>query len=109
MRPFKYTRASDPDGAARALAANPQAKFLAGGTNILDLMKEYVERPTELIDLTRLKLAEIKSAPNGGVSIGALAKNTDTAYHAVVTAFCFAEPVPYRSSVAAIDAARAAA
>ena len=84
MRPFKYTRASDPDGAARALAANPQAKFLAGGTNILDLMKEDVERPTELIDLTRLKLAEIKSAPNGGVSIGALAKNTDTANHPLI-------------------------
>ncbi|HEX8473481.1 MAG TPA: xanthine dehydrogenase family protein subunit M [Pyrinomonadaceae bacterium] len=83
MRPFKYTRASDPNAAARAVAANPQAKFLAGGTNILDLMKEDVERPNELIDLTRLKLAEIKAA-RGGVSIGALAKNTDTANHPLI-------------------------
>jgi xanthine dehydrogenase YagS FAD-binding subunit len=84
MRPFKYTRASDAGEAARAVAANPQAKFLAGGTNILDLMKEDVERPTELVDLTRLKLAEIKSAPGGGVTIGALAKNTDTANHPLI-------------------------
>jgi xanthine dehydrogenase YagS FAD-binding subunit len=83
MRPFKYVRASDPAAAARAVASNPQAKFLAGGTNILDLMKEDVERPTELVDLTRLKLAEIKAA-SGGVSIGALAKNTDTANHPLI-------------------------
>ncbi len=83
MRPFKYTRASDAAGAARAVAANPRAKFLAGGTNILDLMKEDVERPTELVDLTRLKLSDIKAA-GGGVSIGALAKNTDTANHPLI-------------------------
>ncbi|HEY0083214.1 MAG TPA: FAD binding domain-containing protein, partial [Pyrinomonadaceae bacterium] len=83
MRPFKYVRASDPNAAARAVAANPRAKFLAGGTNILDLMKEDVERPNELVDLTRLKLAEIKAA-GGGVSIGALAKNTDTANHPLI-------------------------
>jgi xanthine dehydrogenase YagS FAD-binding subunit len=83
MRPFKYVRASDPVAAARAVAANPRAKFLAGGTNILDLMKEDVERPTELIDLTRLKLNEIKAA-GGGVTIGALAKNTDTANHPLI-------------------------
>jgi xanthine dehydrogenase YagS FAD-binding subunit len=65
------------------LAANPRAKFLAGGTNILDLMKEDVERPDELVDLTRLKLAEIKAA-GGGVSIGALAKNSDTANHPLI-------------------------
>ncbi|HZB47078.1 MAG TPA: xanthine dehydrogenase family protein subunit M [Pyrinomonadaceae bacterium] len=83
MRPFKYVRAIDPAAAARAVAANPRAKFLAGGTNILDLMKEDVERPDELVDLTRLKLAEIKAA-GGGVSIGALAKNTDTANHPLI-------------------------
>jgi xanthine dehydrogenase YagS FAD-binding subunit len=83
MRPFKYVRASDPNAAARAVAANPQAKFLAGGTNILDLMKEDIERPNELVDVTRLKLAEIKAA-GGGVSIGALAKNTDTANHPLI-------------------------
>jgi xanthine dehydrogenase YagS FAD-binding subunit len=83
MRPFQYVRASDADAAARAVAANPQAKFLAGGTNILDLMKEDVERPNELVDLTRLKLTEIK-ASRGGVSIGALATNTDTANHPLI-------------------------
>jgi xanthine dehydrogenase YagS FAD-binding subunit len=83
MRPFKYVRASDAEAAARAVAANPQAKFLAGGTNLLDLMKEDVERPNELVDLTRLKLSEIKAA-SGGVSIGALAKNTDTANHQLI-------------------------
>jgi xanthine dehydrogenase YagS FAD-binding subunit len=66
------------------VTANPHAKFLAGGTNILDLMKEDVERPNELIDLTRLNLADIKAGPNGGVTIGALAKNTDTANHPLI-------------------------
>jgi xanthine dehydrogenase YagS FAD-binding subunit len=84
MRPFKYTRASDANAATRAVTANPHAKFLAGGTNILDLMKEDVERPNELIDLTRLNLADIKAGPNGGVTIGALAKNTDTANHPLI-------------------------
>jgi xanthine dehydrogenase YagS FAD-binding subunit len=83
MRPFRYVRASDPTAAARAVAANPHAKFLAGGTNILDLMKEDVERPSELVDLTRLKLTQIK-ATRGGVSIGALATNTDTANHPLI-------------------------
>ncbi|HEV2853727.1 MAG TPA: xanthine dehydrogenase family protein subunit M [Thermoanaerobaculia bacterium] len=83
MRPFKYVRASDPNAAAGAVAANPHAKFLAGGTNILDLMKEDIERPNELVDLTRLKLAEIKPA-RGGVSIGALATNTETANHPLI-------------------------
>ena len=83
MRPFNYVRASDPNAAARAVAANPHAKFLAGGTNILDLMKEDVERPNELVDLTRLKLSEI--APlRGGVSIGALATNTATANNPLI-------------------------
>jgi xanthine dehydrogenase YagS FAD-binding subunit len=83
MRPFKYVRASDPAAAARAVTANPRAKFLAGGTNLLDLMKEDVERPNELVDLTWLKLAEITSKGDG-VSIGALAKNTDTANHPLI-------------------------
>ena len=84
MRPFKYTRASNADAAARAVTGNPNAKFLAGGTNILDLMKEDVERPNELVDLTRLNLADIKTAANGGVTIGALAKNTETANHPLI-------------------------
>ncbi len=83
MRPFSYVRATDPDAAVRALAANPQAKFLAGGTNVLDLMKEDVERPTELVDLTRLSLADIRETA-GGLSIGALATNATTANHPLV-------------------------
>jgi xanthine dehydrogenase YagS FAD-binding subunit len=83
MRPFKYSRATDATGAVRALSANKGAKFLAGGTNLIDLMKEYVERPDEVVDISRLNLAQIRSTPNG-ISIGALAKNTDTANHPVV-------------------------
>jgi xanthine dehydrogenase YagS FAD-binding subunit len=83
MRPFSYTRATDATAAARTVAANPQAKFLAGGTNLLDLMKEDVERPTELVDLTRLRLADIRET-TGGLSIGALATNSATANHPLV-------------------------
>jgi xanthine dehydrogenase YagS FAD-binding subunit len=85
LRPFKYARVSDANAAARTVAANPQAKFLAGGTNLVDLMKEDIERPNELVDLTRLQLREIKPT-RGGVSIGALATNTDTANHPLIRA-----------------------
>src|ERR687894_451042 len=83
MRPFNYVRASDPNAAARAVSANPQAKFLTGGTNLLDLMKEDVERPTELVYLGGLGLADIRETP-GGIAIGALATNTATANHPIV-------------------------
>jgi len=83
MRPFKYSRATDAGNAVSQISANNQAKFLAGGTNLLDLMKEDVERPNELIDVTKLNFTQIKSQ-NGGVSIGALAKNTDTANHPLI-------------------------
>lgn len=83
MRPFSYLRTVDPNAAARAVAANPRAKFLAGGTNLLDLMKEDVERPTQLVDVSRLQFAEIRPA-RGGVSIGALATNTETANNPLI-------------------------
>jgi xanthine dehydrogenase YagS FAD-binding subunit len=83
MRPFSYVRARDVAEAAQAVASNPHARLLAGGTNLLDLMKEDVERPTQLVDLTRVKLAEI-TPYQGGLSIGALATNTDTANHPLV-------------------------
>ena len=88
MRPFKYARVTDPNAAARAVAANPQAKFLAGGTNLVDLMKEDIERPNELVDLMHLQLKEIKpvSSTAGGISIGALATNTETANHPLIRA-----------------------
>ena len=88
MRPFKYTKANDAANAVQAVAANTNSKFLAGGTNILDLMKEDVERPDELVDITRLNLTQIKTvsdgANKGGVSIGGLGKNTDAANHPLV-------------------------
>src|ERR687893_555103 len=83
MRPFDYVRATDPAAAARTVGANPQAKFLAGGTNLLDLMKEDVERPTQLVYLGGLDLAAIRETA-GGLSIGALATNATTANHPVV-------------------------
>jgi len=83
MKSFKYSNATNPAGAVRTVAANPSAKYLAGGTNLVDLMKEYVERPSELVDITNLSLSQIKSTSNG-ISIGALAKNTDTANHPLI-------------------------
>jgi xanthine dehydrogenase YagS FAD-binding subunit len=87
MRPFKYTKATDAATAVQLVAANTSANFLAGGTNILDLMKEDVARPTQLVDITRLKLNQIEMVANGGskmLSLGALAKNTETANHPLV-------------------------
>ena len=83
MQPFKFTKASDAGMAVQAVLANGAAKFVAGGTNLIDLMKEGVESPTELVDVTNLKLAQVRSTANG-ISIGALAKNTDTANHPLV-------------------------
>ena len=88
MRPFRYTTAKDPSSATTLLSGNPAAKFLAGGTNLLDLMKEDVEQPDELIDITRLNLSGIKpittGTSKGGTSIGGLGKNTDTANHPLI-------------------------
>ena len=83
MRPFKYERKNDAATAVKTVSANNSAKFLAGGTNLLDLMKEDVERPTALVDVGRLSLAQIR-ATNSGISLGALAKNTDTANHPLI-------------------------
>lgn len=88
MRPFKYTRSNDAKDASKLLMANAKAKFLAGGTNLLDLMKEDVERPDELVDVARLNLSDIKIISNetnkGGVSIGGLGKNSETANHPII-------------------------
>jgi len=82
MRPFKYTNAGSKQAALAALAKNNSAKFLAGGTNLIDLMKEDVERPDELIDINALSPG-IKVHP-GGLWLGASAKNTETANHPLV-------------------------
>lgn len=83
MRPFKYERATEAKDAAKMVMANESAKFLAGGTNLIDLMKEDVMRPDELVDINNLKLKQIKSV-GSSISIGALAKNTDTANHPLI-------------------------
>ena len=81
---FQYARATDVADAVRQLAADPGAKFIAGGTNLIDLMKEDVERPTKLIDITRLPLKSIEETAQGGVRIGALVPNSDLAYHPLI-------------------------
>jgi xanthine dehydrogenase YagS FAD-binding subunit len=83
MKSFKYTSATDEAAAVRVVSANREAKFVAGGTNLIDLMKEYVERPNELVDVSQLSLAQIKTT-SSGISIGALAKNGATANHPLI-------------------------
>jgi xanthine dehydrogenase YagS FAD-binding subunit len=77
MKPFTYERANSPAEAAAAAARSPRAKFIAGGTNLLDLMKLEIETPAHLIDVNRLGLDNIEAAPEGGLRIGALVRNTD--------------------------------
>jgi xanthine dehydrogenase YagS FAD-binding subunit len=81
---FEYARAGDVADALRLIARNQDAKFIAGGTNLIDLMKMDIERPTKVIDINRLPLNQIESAPNGGLRIGALVRNTDLAYHPLI-------------------------
>jgi xanthine dehydrogenase YagS FAD-binding subunit len=78
---FQYARASDVSDAVRQIAADPTAKFIAGGTNLIDLMKEDVERPTRLIDISRLPLKSVEETSDGGLHIGALVPNSDLAWH----------------------------
>src|SRR5947209_3270646 len=78
---FQYARANDVSDAVRQIAADPTAKFIAGGTNLIDLMKEDVERPARLIDISRLPLKTIEETSDGGLRIGALVPNSDLAWH----------------------------
>jgi xanthine dehydrogenase YagS FAD-binding subunit len=79
MKSFTYERAQSPAEAAASASRVPGAKFIAGGTNLLDLMKVEVETPTHLIDVNGLALDKIESTPDGGLRIGALVRNTDLA------------------------------
>jgi xanthine dehydrogenase YagS FAD-binding subunit len=79
MRSFTYERAQSAAGAAKSAAEAPGARFLAGGTNLLDLMKLEIERPTHLIDVSRLPLAEIAATEEGGLRLGAVVTNTAAA------------------------------
>ncbi|MBV9738807.1 MAG: xanthine dehydrogenase family protein subunit M [Hyphomicrobiales bacterium] len=81
---FQYARAGDVTDAVRLMTGDPRAKFVAGGTNLIDLMKMDVERPSMVIDINRLPLKEVEEVPGGGLRIGALVRNTDLAYNALV-------------------------
>jgi xanthine dehydrogenase YagS FAD-binding subunit len=81
MRAFSYERATSPQQAVAAAASIENAKFIAGGTNLLDLMKLEIETPQHLIDINGLSLDKIEDTPDGGLRIGSLARNTDLAAH----------------------------
>jgi len=81
---FQYAQASDVADAVRQIVADPTAKFIAGGTNLIDLMKEEVERPSRLIDISRLPLRNVEESAEGGLRIGALVPNSDLAYHPLI-------------------------
>ena len=81
MKAFSYFRAETPAEAARQASTRPNARFIAGGTNLLDLMKLQIETPEHLIDVNRLKLDRIEETEDGGLRVGALVRNTDLAAH----------------------------
>jgi xanthine dehydrogenase YagS FAD-binding subunit len=83
MEPFKLIRAQT-DQSAISAALGSGSKFIAGGTNILDLMKLNIETPKQVIDINKLSMYQVEELPDGGVRIGALVKNSDLAYHPVI-------------------------
>ena len=83
MEMFTYTKAAEVPQALQA-AAQPQAKFIAGGTTLLDLMKLNVERPNKLVDINLLPLSQVEKLPGGGLKIGALVRNSDLAHDPTV-------------------------
>ncbi len=84
MNPFEYQRVDQSQNAVNAIASSKENKFLAGGTNLIDLMKLGVEQPVRLIDINHLPLSQIAALPGGGLRLGALARNSDTADHPLV-------------------------
>jgi len=86
MNNFIYSRARDVADAVRQIAAEPTARFIAGGTNLIDLMKENVTRPSRLIDITHLPIDKVEETAQGGLRIGALVPNSDLAYHPLIEA-----------------------
>ncbi|WP_455853072.1 FAD binding domain-containing protein [Pantoea endophytica] len=84
MKAFTYQRVKTPAEAATSAQQHPNAKFIAGGTNLLDLMKLEIETPTHLIDVNGLELDKIEVTADGGLRIGALVRNTDLAADARV-------------------------
>ena len=86
MKPFVYQKVADVHAALRAAADGARVRFLAGGTNLIDLMKQGVEEPERLIDVSRLPLATIDETARGEVTLGALARNSDVAAHPLIRA-----------------------
>ena len=84
MQPFTYSAANDPGDATRLAASEGGARYLAGGTTLVDLMKLHVEQPTRLIDINKLPLAEVTELPDGTVRVGAMVRNSDLAHHAII-------------------------
>ncbi len=84
MKNFSYERADDQQSALSLLWQNSSAKFLGGGTNLIDLMRENIEQPDTLVDITRLSLADIEELPNGAVRVGALVRNSHLAAHRTI-------------------------
>ncbi|MFF3306536.1 FAD binding domain-containing protein [Streptomyces sp. NPDC002952] len=84
MKPFAYVRAESVEEAADAYAAHPGARYLGGGTNLVDLMKLGVEEPATLVDVSRLPLDTVEELPDGSVRVGATVRNSDLAAHPAV-------------------------
>jgi xanthine dehydrogenase YagS FAD-binding subunit len=84
MKTFAYLSAPDVDTALQAITSEPRAKFLAGGTNLVDLMREGIERPETVVDITRLPLDTIEELADGGVRIGAVVRNSRLAAHPLI-------------------------
>lgn len=79
MKPFTYIRASDTASAVQSVTSNKAAKFIGGGTNLIDLMRENIEHPDTIVDITHLPLTEIKELGDGSVQVGALVRNSHMA------------------------------
>ena len=86
MKNFAYARADSAQAALGLMARTTNARFLGGGTNLVDLMRENIEQPDALIDVTSLPFNTIDELPDGGVSIGAAVKNTAVAAHRAIRA-----------------------
>jgi xanthine dehydrogenase YagS FAD-binding subunit len=86
MNNFDYARATDIADAVRRITADANARFVAGGTNLVDLIREGVARPSRLIDITHLPLDRVEDTADGGLRIGALVRNSDLAWHPQIEA-----------------------
>lgn len=86
MNNFTYSSATDTSSALKLFSESPDrnARFLAGGTNLIDLMREGIEQPQSIVDITRLQLAEVQELPNGDLRVGAMVRNSHLAAHTLV-------------------------